>query len=239
MIMRIIVFIILIIPFKAALASETDSFFELADSFFQRFIRNGLVDYQSVSSDPSSLDELARVISEINLVGASTEEKKAFYINTYNLLVIKGIIEEFPVSSPMNIAGFFDRNKHDVGGEKLTLDDIEKRKLVKTTGDARLHFVLVCAAMSCPRIADFAYRPDNLDALLNKRSAKALNDPNFVRVGTNQVLVSQIFNWYKDDFTKESNSILEYLNQYRNSPLGPSYKLAFYEWNWSLNEFKQ
>jgi len=237
--MRSIVFTLLFISFQPKLSSDADSFFELADSFFQKHIQNGLVKYQTVNSDPASLNELVKLISEINLAGTSAEERKAFYINAYNLLVIKGIIEKYPISSPMKIAGFFDAKKYTVAGEKLTLNDLEKKKLLKTTEDARLHFVLVCAAMSCPKIVNFAYRPGDLNKILNQRTTTAINDPGFIRVEAKKVLVSEIFNWYRGDFIKDSNSILDYLNQYRNSTLNTDLKLGYYEYDWSLNEYKR
>ncbi len=237
--MRSVFLILLLVPLRPAHSPNPESFFELADSFFHRFINGGLVDYRLVNSNQAALNELANIIRDFDIQQASAQEQKAFYINAYNLLVIKSINERYPINSPMSIPGFFAQVKHEVGGEKLTLDDIEKKKLFKTTQDARLHFVLVCAAKSCPRIANFAYLPANLDDLLEKRTTMALNDPDFVKVGPKKVLVSQIFEWYKGDFAKDSSSILDYLNKYRRAPLDGDLKLGYYEWDWSLNDYGQ
>ena len=158
---------------------------------------------------------------------------KAFEINAYNILVIKGIVDRYPVESPLTIAGFFDGNKYRVGGELMTLNDLEKKRLLPRTQDARLHFVLVCAAIGCPPLADFAYTPDGLDQVLASRTHQVLNDDNFLRPQGSSVLFSKIFKWYKSDFTT-AGSVWDYINQYRDPSLNPG-PVQYYSYDWSLN----
>ncbi|MGB3586410.1 MAG: DUF547 domain-containing protein, partial [Tunicatimonas sp.] len=168
----------------------------------------------------------------------SDAEKKAFYINAYNIVTIYQIIQIYPVKSPMNINGFFDKNKHQVAGKSLTLNQLEKERLLKDHFDARAHFVLVCAAMSCPPLASFAYQADQLDQQLEERTRQALNSPEFIRVDKSKkkVHISKIFDWYKGDFTKNQASVLQYINQYRDEKIPESYKVGYYEYSWALNE---
>lgn len=213
-------------------------FNQQADEFFKTYVEDGQVKYQELSANPQPIQDLYKQLSDISLEEISAAERKAFYINAYNLITIYQIVERFPVGSPMDILGFFDTIKHDVAGESLTLNELEKERLFARHFDARLHFVLVCAAKSCPSLANFAYRAENLDTQLEEKTKQALNDPNFIRVNSRkqQVAVSKIFEWYKEDFLKESSSLIAYINQYRDKPISTQFTVAFYEYNWQLNQ---
>lgn len=223
--------------FAEALSMPTD-FTQAADQFLGKYVKDGLVDYQQVKQEINEINALYQQIGQMSLDGATATEKKAFYINTYNLIVIHQIAQKYPVASPMGIAGFFDQQKHKVAGEMLTLDELEKQKLLQTYQDARLHFVLVCAAVSCPPLADDAFTAEKLEQQMEERTWLALNDPEFIRVQSAQkkVEVSQILDWYKNDFLREAPSLLAYVNRYRKEKIPASYELSFYDYNWQLND---
>lgn len=212
-------------------------FFDKADQFFQNYVSNGLVDYEAIKHDPSKLNALTAIMSEINLAGSHADERKAFWINAYNITMIRAIVKHFPLQSPLDIPGLFDIEKFPITGEALTLESIEKQKLMSAFDDERLHFVLVCAAIGCPKLADFAYRPDGLDEMLDKRTRLAINNSSFTRVNHSEhtIQLSQIFNWYKTDFLKRGKSLLAYVNRYRDIKISTGYRVEFYEYNWSLN----
>ncbi|MEM9672338.1 MAG: DUF547 domain-containing protein [Cyclobacteriaceae bacterium] len=235
MIKTIIVGSILISSFATL---DISKFTEGTDQLLEGHVKDGLVDYQALAKEQESVKELYQQIGSMSLDGASDAEKKAFYINAYNIITIYQIIENYPVKSPMNINGFFDKKKHQVAGESLTLNQLEKERLLKNHFDARAHFVLVCAALSCPPLADFAYQAEQLDEQIEEKTRQALNNPEFIRVnkGKKKVLVSKIFDWYKSDFTKDQSSVLAYINQYRDEKIPDSYKLGYYEYDWSLND---
>jgi len=124
-----------------------------------------------------------------------------------------------------------------VAGELLTLENIEKQKLMAVYKDPRLHFVLVCGALGCPQLADFAYWPKQLDKQIEERTRKTLNSSYFIRVDSDNknVLLSQIFKWYASDFLDKSSSIVSFINQYRTNPIPSEYSLDYYEYDWSIN----
>lgn len=231
--------VIAFFAFGFSIAQAQDShkaFFGKADAFFKAHVKDGLVGYKAIKSDPSALNGLVKQVAGFPAKAATPQVRKAFYINAYNLLVIKSIVDRYPTKSPMDINGFFDGQKHLVGGDKLTLNQLEKEKLLKPTKDARLHFVLVCAAISCPRIANFAYLPDQLDKQMETQTKLALNDASFIRPQGSKVLVSEIFKWYAQDFTNDAGSIANYLNKYRASKVDNKAKIGYYTYNWSLNQ---
>jgi len=214
------------------------TFTQEADVFLKKYVQDGKVDYQALASQPQQLEALYAQLGKVSLEGTSTESRKAFYVNAYNLLTIYQIIQHYPVSSPMDINGFFDEIKHQVAGETFTLNELEKGRLFKQYFDPRLHFALVCAAESCPALASFAYQADQLDQQLDKITQQTLNDPAFIRLqlGKKEVAISKIFEWYKEDFLDTSSSLLDYINRYREKPIPADYSVRFYEYNWQLNQ---
>jgi len=132
-------------------------------------------------------------------------------------------------------SGFFDKIQYNIGGSSLTLNDIENKKLRAKFNEPRFHFVLVCAANSCPPIISEAYRPKMLENQLQRQTKKSLNNPSFIKVSDGKVAVSEIFKWYKEDFVKNGQSEIEFLNKYRNDKISENSKLIYYNYDWRLN----
>ena len=218
-------------------AQSLDAFLDEADSFFEAQVVDGRVDYKGLVQNGAPLNSLVKQIASFDVSSLSDTERKAFFINAYNISVINGIIKNYPTESPLQVGGFFDSKKHNIAGKSMTLNTLEKENLLKVTGDEKLHFVLVCAAVSCPPIATFAYRPENLEAQILERTKLALNNPEFIQVNDSKktVEISEIFKWYPGDFKDKAPSIIEYLNQYRNEAIPTSYKTGYYTYNWALN----
>lgn len=221
----------------AANAQSLDAFLDEADAFFKAQVNNGQVNYAGLNQDNAPLKSLVKQIAGMNVSQLTDAERKAFYINAYNISVIDGIIENYPTKSPLKIGGFFDGLKHNIAGDNITLNQLEKERLLKVTGDEKLHFVLVCAAVSCPPIATFAYRPEKLDAQILERTQLALNNPEFIQVNNKQkkVELSEIFKWYPGDFADKAPSIIDYLNKYRKEAIPTSYGTGYYTYDWTLN----
>lgn len=220
-------------------ASAYASFFDDADAFFSKYVSDGRVDYQKIAENIDELDKLVEQIDNTTLKLSPAIDKKAFYINAYNILVIKGITDNYPVESPLKVDGFFDKIKYPVAGESLTLNDIENKKIREVYKDARIHFALVCAAVSCPELVPGAYFPSELNRSLKKRTTSSLNNEIFIRVDNSnaRVEVSEIFKWYKEDFGGSQN-IIQYINKFREEKIPEDYSLGYYTYDWSLNEKK-
>jgi len=67
----------------------------------------------------------------------------------------------------------------------------------------------------------------------------ALNDSAFIRVldDSDKVQISKIFEWYASDFGG-GNSIIEYINNFRDEKIPTNYAVEYYEYDWALNEKK-
>lgn len=218
-------------------AQEITHFFKKADMFFNVSVKDGLVNYKSIKSNSKDLDALLKLSNTIDISGLSESERKAFWINIYNLTTIKSVVSNHPIKSPLDVNGFFDAKKHKVGGELLTLNDIENKKIRAVFNDARIHFVLVCAGLGCPPIINSAYFPDTLDMQLEAQTKKALNNPQFIQVNNKKkkIAVSEIFKWYMSDFGKSTSDIITFINSYRTDKIPSNYKFSHYAYDWRLN----
>ena len=220
-------------------AQDTETFFSKADSFLKANVKEGRVAYKDIKSNPAELNELIALAENISISKSDAKAYQAFWINAYNLLVIKSIVDNYPIASPLDKAGFFDKNKHKVGGKEVTLNSIENDLLRAVFPDeSRFHFVLVCAGLGCPPIIPAAYTSEKLEAQLQKQTELALNRPDFVKVKGKKILLSQIFEWYNGDFTKNNTSLVDYVNRYRTEKLDAKSKVGYYPYDWTLNENK-
>ena len=220
-------------------AQSTSEFFSKTDAFLSAHVKNGRVHYAKIKSNPLELNALVEMAKGISVSKDNVKEYQAFWINGYNILVIKGIVENYPLKSPLDVSGFFDKTKYDIGGTTITLNDIENNLLRKNfPSEPRFHFVLVCGGLGCPPIIGQAYMPTTLDAQLEKQTNLALNDPAFIQVNKNKAKISQIFEWYKGDFTQSGQSLVDFINKHKTEKLPEKTKVSYYPYDWTLNETK-
>ena len=227
--------LLIIVATIASTAQTTETFFNEANTFFSTYTKGGKVDYKALANNPSSLDKMVSLAKDVSLSGADAKTAQAFWINTYNISVIKGIVANYPIKSPLDKKGFFDTVTYEVAGQKITLNDIENKKLRAKFGDPRFHFVLVCGALGCPPIIGEAYVSNTLDAQLKRQTKKALNRDSFIKVSKGKVAFSEIFKWYKEDFVKNGNEI-DFLNKYRDEKVPADSKVTYYSYDLRLNE---
>lgn len=228
--------VVVILISTSGFAQDVNTFFTKADAFFNNYVSNGKVAYSKIKSAPASLNELTNLVEKITVTKSDANTYQAFWINAYNLSVIKGIIDNYPTKSPLDNAGFFDKTTYKVAGKSITLNDIENKILRAQFKDARFHFVLVCGAIGCPPLISKAYLPSTLDAQMDKQTKIALNG-SFLRVNTKKKRVegSQILEWYKEDFVQKGSEI-DFINSYRTEKIPNNYKLSYFTYNWNLNK---
>ncbi len=230
----------LTINYSVLHAQNLNDYFDRADQLLEKYVEDGLVDYDRWSKEDAELKDLLRSVEQMPLEGLSEDELKAFWINTYNLLVIRSVVSAYPVQSPKGIKRFFDKKKHLVAGQKYSLNQIEKEKLLAVFPDGRLHFVLVCAAQGCPPIVAKAYRAESLEKDLEAAAKRVINDPTFVKIDLEkkQLRISKIFQWYESDFKEKHLSVFEFIKYYRTETLIEKYPIRFLDYDWTLNDKK-
>lgn len=218
-------------------SQDVSAFFSKANAFFKTHVFEGKVAYSNIYKNRKDLDELLDIAKTISVSKNDSKTYQAFWINAYNLSVIKGVVDNYPTKSPLDNEGFFDKTTYSLAGKNITLNDIEHKLLRAQFKDARFHFVLVCGALGCPPLINKAYLPNTLESQLQTQTKKALNG-SFLKVNTKKkrVEASQIMEWYKDDFTKNGMSEIDFINKYRTEKLEGKYKLSYFPYNWNLNK---
>ncbi len=235
--MRLLTILIILLFSLSINAQDLNSFFSKTNSFLGTHVSNGKVDYKAIKKDPSALNELLEIAKDISVETSDADNYQAFWINAYNISVIKGIIDNYPTNSPLDNVGFFDKTKYSLSGKQITLNDIEHKLLRAKFNDARFHFVLVCGAVGCPPLISNAYLPNTLNKQLEAQTREALNG-SFLKVNTKKkrVEASEIMKWYKEDFVMNGTNEIEFINKYRTEQVPDNYKLGYFTYNWSLNK---
>lgn len=206
----------------------------------------GLVNYKAFKADEKTLDQYLEQLSK-NAPASSwnKNEQMAYWINAYNAYTIRLILNHYPVKSIKDIGSkikipfvttpwaskFFS-----IGGEKMSLDNIEHGILRKKYDDARIHFALVCAAVSCPKLRNEAYTADKLDAQLNDQGRDFLNNPAKNKISREGAHLSKYFDWYKGDWKADGQSVVAWVNRYANQKISENTPISFLDYNWNLNE---
>ena len=116
------------------------------DSFLKSVVNNGRVNYGLIQKEKTK--QLDSLIQNLNtdLINSNITQSKAVYLNLYNLLVIKQIVTNYPINSPNEIPGFFDKTKFTIKNKATTLNQLENKIIRPTYKDSRVHFALVCGA---------------------------------------------------------------------------------------------
>lgn len=233
---QFIIIIIALISFDG-LSQELNIFFSKADAFFKTNVSNGKVAYSNIHDNQEELNAILEIADRISISKDDVSNYQAFWINAYNLSVIKGIVDNYPTNSPLDNKGFFDKTTYSLAGKNITLNDIEHKLLRAQFNDARFHFVLVCGAVGCPPLINEAYLPNTLNIQLEKQTKIALNGP-FLIVNTKKkrVQASQIMEWYKEDFTMNGKSEIDFINTYRTEQLDSKFKLSYFPYDWKVNK---
>jgi len=215
-------------------------------ALFGEFLREDghSVDYDALSKSDQFQIYKQRVceLQRIDLVAAlaTPQDKKVFFLNLYNMLLIHGFIQLGPPSSSAARGIFFSSTAYRIGlrGEVFSLNDIEhgvlrcnrrspssmssspqfsakddsrlQYVLPAQSFDPRVHFALVCGAKSCPPIR--VYTLQNVENALNI-AARSFCEQN-LEITPHDIQLSSIFKWYATDFADTVDKQLEYVSQY-------------------------
>lgn len=208
------------------------------DDLLQNHVNeNGEVDYQSFKNDEVKLANYLKAISENKpSSSASKEEVIAYWANLYNAYTVQAILENFPIRSIKDLkkGNIWDYPFILVDGEVMSLNYIEHGILRKNYKEPRIHFILNCAARSCPKLHNRAFTKENINSLMDQLATDFINNSNKNILMQDELLLSQIFNWYKDDFTANGN-LIHYINQYAKQKVSHSATIKFKSYNWELN----
>jgi len=204
--------------------------------------RSGGYDYRGTTAEEKKkLSGYLASLGEAKPAEMAPDERKAFYINAYNVIAIETLLEH-PGKKIIDIDGAFKTAQHRVGGEMVTLDGIENK--LREARDARIHFAIVCASRSCPPLAGKAYRADGLSQALDAQGRQFVADPakNRIDKTRGRVALSMIFNWNRKEFERDGGTLMKEVSRFVADPATAAWVASyptepeFLEYDWSPNQ---
>jgi len=205
------------------------------DQLLKNYVNaKGKVNYKGFKNDVRFNKYLIKLQENKPGSNWTSNEKLAFWINAYNAFTIKLILDNYPVKSIRDIEKAWDKVFIKIGDSHYSLNDIEHHIIRKYFNEPRIHFALVCAAHSCPLLRNEAYTASKLINQLNKQAMQFINDPERNTISKEKVRISQIFNWFEEDFTRKG-TLIQYLNKYSEVEINENAKVEYLEYDWSLN----
>lgn len=220
---------------------------QLLDELLKKHVsKDGVVNYKGLIREKTKLEKYLDLISE-NAPDRQTwskNEQLAYWINAYNAFTLKLIVDNYPVESIQDlhptikiplINTVWHIKFFQIGGKVSNLDEIEHKILRKEFEEPRIHFAINCASFSCPPLLNEAFVASKIDQQLDKVAEGFVNDPKRNKISADKLEISQIFSWFKGDFTKKS-SLIDFLNQYAVIKINPNAKISHMKYDWTLNE---
>jgi len=203
----------------------------------------GRVDFIGLTRDRAGLDDVVRFIAAVDPVSnpalfPTMASRLAYYIDAYNALAMYGVLDA-GVPERFGRFGrirFFYLRKFVIGGRVVSLYSLEN-DVIRPMGDPRVHFVLNCMSVSCPKLPQTAFTADGLEHELDAAARAFMSEDRNVHADRNrrEVTLSAIFDFYTKDFLAKAPSLITYVNRYRAEPVQMDYKVVFADYDWTIN----
>ncbi|MEL6476311.1 MAG: DUF547 domain-containing protein [Pseudomonadota bacterium] len=198
------------------------------------------------AADRQVLEGYLAALQAVDPAGLNRDEQLAYWINMYNAVTVDLILDHYPVGSIRDIGsglldtGPWDRELVRVKGRALSLNDIEHGIIRPVFNEPRIHYAVNCAAISCPNLAGKAWTGAGLEADLAAAERSYVNDPRGVRVEGGSVVLSSIYNWFREDFGASEAAVLARLAGVAEGALAETLAgkgaVDSYAYDWALND---
>ncbi len=221
--------IVLYILLLCSIGAKAQNLDLLIDDFYTKSISpKGMVNYSQI--DKSELNRIVSSIEKVTGHEKDSDALNAYYINSYNILIINSVMEKYPSITSVDMDPTFFSKKYTVNGLTMNLNELEQ-KILSSLNSGETHFVLNCGAVSCPPLYNKSFKSDQLRSQIDKVVAIALSSDKIIDVENNRV--SKIFDWYKSDFTPDVSSWIEERIGYKLDVI------QYMKYDWSLNDVNQ
>ncbi|RCK41555.1 DUF547 domain-containing protein [Thalassospira profundimaris] len=217
-------------------------------------------DYKAALDDRANgIEAVAGYVGKMVTVPVSDlnrNQQLAYWINLYNALTVKVVLDHYPVASIRDIdispglfslglfsSGPWDKKLITVEGRTLSLNDIEHRILRPIWIDPRIHYAVNCASVGCPALAPEAYDADLLDDQLDQAARDFINHPRAIHSdGDGGFVISSLYDWYREDFGERDAQLVAHLLTYAGPELTRQldsigrFDVSDDVYDWSLND---
>ena len=217
------------------------------NTLLKTHVKDGLVNYAALKAAPAPLDACLTGFAAVPAAEFKTwtkDQRLAFLINLYNAATLKLIVVHYPVASIRDIKGSGDspwkRPEISLFGKMITLDALENEVIRPEYKEPRIHFALVCAAISCPPLRSDAYTDATLTTQLDEQATRFLATKSANRLEGRTLYLSSIFDWYAADFTAAAGTVPAYVASFFPAADRPALlkkpTVKFTDYNWALNK---
>ena len=203
---------------------------------------DGRVAYRDLQTrDGTTFAEYLTTLAQAQTEGMNELEEKAFWINAYNAVIVSGILQGYSAEGLLGRKRLFSWFTVRVAGKDRTPDEIEHHILRKKFPDPRIHFTIVCASTSCPKLRREAYLAKRLEAQLDDAARAFLTDPTRNQIDARGVALSRIFDWFAEDFKANAGSVMAFIRRFAPEEkkamlnLLHDSDLRYLDYNWDLN----
>jgi len=221
------------------------------------YTHEGRVNYKALKENNHEFKMALQTIESVSkteMEAFDIKQKKAFWINAYNVSVIKTILDHYPIkrgfslkaiafpsNSIQQIPDVWDSPILHTAGQNLSLNDIENKILRPEFKDPRIHFAIVCASIGCPVIRSEVYTQEKLDQQLLSQIQLFLSDPLKARYDKTKdtLYLSPIFKWFKTDF-EQAGGVIVFVKKYTSAgsfdEISDQTQIQWLGYDWNLNE---
>ena len=206
------------------------------NDLLQKYVsQKGNVNYKGFKTDRKKLlSYIADLSANTPAESCSKQDQLAYWINAYNALTIDLILQNYPIKSIKAIKDPWEQRLWKLGTTWYNLNDIE-HQILRKMNEPRIHFAIVCASVSCPKLLNEAYTSEHLETQLTNATIAFLSDTERNVITENSIALSKIFQWFAKDF-KQNGDIIDFINQYSDVKISEKAKKSFKDYNWDLNE---
>jgi hypothetical protein len=212
------------------------SFHNKCAGILNEFVNDkGMVNYDVLRRNKPELSKLLDEFAKLDpkeYKSWSKEDKIAFWINAYNIKMLKVIVDNYPIESTRmlrivwgpysirhidkNIGGIW-RSKFIVMGEEFTLSEIDRRFFREEFDEPRVFLAITHASISSPYLRNEPYCGQKLNEQLDEQCKKFLSSPRAFKIDreNNIVYLSAILkpSWYGQYFLKKYGTDKKFKDQ--------------------------
>ncbi len=183
-------------------------FHEKCAAVLNEFVNDkGMVNYNMLRRNKPELNKLLDEFAQLDPKEYKSwpkEDKVAFWINAYNIKMLKIIVDNYPIESSRmlrilwgpdsirhidrSIGGIW-KSKFIVMDEEFTLSEIERRIFQKEFDEPRVFLAISLASLSGPPLYNEPYSGRKLNKQLDKQVRNFLSSPKAFRIDRERTIV--------------------------------------------------
>ena len=206
----------------------------------------GFVRYEELRRDPSALSAYVAWLAQPQPVQG--QERLAMLMNAYNAFVLHGVLANWPISSVQDVefgflklggGGFFVGQRFLLEGQWVSLHALENEQIREAYREPRIHAAINCASAGCPPLPPVLWKAETLDEELELAMTTFVQTR--TRVEGEELVLSQIFEWFGSDFTDwgQAQTLCHYTARFEPehqalAEAGCPHRFEPYDW--SLNQ---